>query len=43
MAHVKVFAARALIVAGFGAFLGLASMGIYSACGVLVGLRLGTR
>ncbi|MGJ3628509.1 M24B family metallopeptidase [Sphingomonas sp. MMS24-JH45] len=43
MAHVKVFATRAVIVAGLGTFLGLASMGIYSACGMLVGVGLGLR
>lgn len=37
MAFVKVFATRALIVTGLGAFLGLASMGIYSACDVVIG------
>lgn len=43
MAHVKVFATRALIVTGLGAFLGMASMGIYSACGAVLGLGLGLR
>ena len=38
MARIKVLTTRALIVAGLGTFLGLASMGTYSACGALLAL-----